>query len=228
MQYYQYIDQSEFQTWPASDGTYNTLSNWNGVHEAQSLAAHSYWTTSKATSNWRNNQDSWCQENWCQSVQGPFMGKENIVKNSIRSDGAARCRRGKHPKQRRKPITASHCKIQCEAQVPKPAVPAEVPAEVSAPAPEPVPTPPSAVEDSAPLLLPEHLALLAPFLSSNVDSGSWRATCRDAKEALLPNGPFSAMLSPAGQAALVGLEKRKKLQKILESAKKLVSGFNFR
>jgi hypothetical protein len=68
------------------------------------------------------------------------------------------------------------------------------------------------------------MTLLAPFLSSNFDSGSWRATCKDAQQALLPNGPYTAVLSPAGQAALIGLEKRKKLQKILISAKKLVAG----
>jgi hypothetical protein len=77
-------------------------------------------------------------------------------------------------------------------------------------------------------LLPEHLSLLAPFLSSNVDSGSWRTTCRDAKDAFLPNGPHVALLSPSGQAALVALEKRKKLQDILANARKLVSGLNFR
>jgi hypothetical protein len=106
---------------------------------------------------------------------------------------------------------------------PSPAVPAATPQQEPASEPEPASVAAKA-EDWAPPLLPEHMTLLAPFLSSNVDSGSWRATCRDARQALLPNGPDTAVLSPAGQAALVGLEKRKKLQNILLSARKLVAG----
>jgi len=109
------------------------------------------------------------------------------------------------------------CNLRCE---PPPPVTSEA---VLATTPKPECTP-SAAPNSPPPLLPEHMTLLAPFLSSNFDSGSWRATCKDAQQALLPNGPYTAVLSPAGQAALIGLEKRKKLQKILISAKKLVAG----
>lgn len=110
------------------------------------------------------------------------------------------------------------CNLRCYPAVPEASVTA-----VSTSKPEPAPGEVPATH-LAPPLLPEHMTLLAPFLSSNVDSGSWRATCRDAKQAIRPNGPYAAMLSPAGQAALVSLEKRKKLQKILVNARKLVAG----
>jgi len=239
MQYYSYINHfdSELQTWPATDSTYSTQSNWAGSSKAQPVAANSYWAESpfNSTSNWRNDKDMWCQENWYQGSEGCSAGKEN--KNSIQCAGAAGCKRGR---QRRKPHTASQCKRHCEVRTykrpaPPPSPPPSpppcnkpAPSAPPAPAPERDPIKPVATADAAPPLLPEHLSLLAPFLSSNADSGSWRATCRDAKDALLPSGPYAAMLSPAGQAALVGLEKRKKLQNILLSAKKLVSGLNFR
>lgn len=230
MQYFINHSDSESQAWSATDGTYyqsrtNSQSNWAGTHEAHQVAANGYWAPRpcNSISNWRNDKDTWCQENWYQGVEEYYQyskGREN--KNSIQCAGAARCKKGR---QRRKPPTAPQCKNPCEAPLQKlceaPSSPA--PSTVSEPAPEPDPITPVATEDAAPPLLPEHLSLLAPFLSSNADSGSWRATCRDAKEALLPNGPYAAMLSPAGQAALVGLEKRKKLQSILVSAKKLVA-----
>jgi len=241
----QYINQFESQDWSVTDGPYYTLSTWNKVRDHQVAANQGYWAPHpfNPTSNWRNDKDNWCQENWCHSEYGTTVaGKENI--NSIRCAGAAGCKRGR---QRRKPAQGAQCKSQCRPNANKPspvAVPEPEPAQAEsveaptapkpgpaepAPAAEPVSTPPAAAaENSAPPLLPEHLSLLAPFLSSNADSGSWRATCKDAKEALLPDGPYTPMLSSAGQAALVSLEKRKKLQKILVNARMLVSGLNFR
>jgi len=224
----QYINQSESQNWSVSDGAYYTLSDWNRADEAHQVSANrGYWAPHpfNPTSNWRNDKDTWCLENWCQSEYGLSAGKEN--KSGGRCVGAAGCKRGR---QRRKPAQRAQCKSQCPATAPKlaPLASELVPVAVLAPTAEPAPIPAAAVQNSAPLLLPEHLSLLAPFLSSNADSGSWRATCKDAKDALLPDGPYSAMLSPAGQAALVGLEKRKKLQKILVSARMLVSGLNLR
>lgn len=223
----QYINPSESQAWSATGGTYHTLSCWNRAQEAQPIAAYGYWAPCpfNAISNWRNDDDAWCQENWLQCTSKSAGGKEN--KNSTRSPGAAR---SKKEKQRRKPVTVSPVKVsQCTSRCQQPSYSKPAVAEATSPAPaaEPVSETSAASQDSAPPLLPEHLSLLAPFLSSNVDSGSWRATCQDAKEALLPNGPYSAMLSPAGQAALIGLEKRKKLQDILVNARKLVSGLNF-
>eukprot|EP00746_Dinoflagellata_sp_MGD_P163604 gnl/MRDRNA2_/MRDRNA2_91746_c0_seq1.p1 gnl/MRDRNA2_/MRDRNA2_91746_c0~~gnl/MRDRNA2_/MRDRNA2_91746_c0_seq1.p1 ORF type:complete len:223 (+),score=39.26 gnl/MRDRNA2_/MRDRNA2_91746_c0_seq1:99-767(+) len=217
-----YVHPFQSQAWSAPNGSYHALSNWNGAHEAQVVATSGYWANCPfdTRSNWRNNQDTWCQENWCHSADY-FPGKEN--KNSNRCGDNKRCKRGR---QRRNPpsnpkCNAGACKQPRVSKAQVVAVPAQVP------------TPKAAAEAQesatlAPQLLPEHLSLLAPFLSSNIDSGSWRATCRDAKEAMLPNGPHAAMLSTAGQAALVGLEKRKKLQDILVNARKLVSGLNFR
>merc|ERR1712023_572382 len=104
-------------------------------------------------------------------------------KNSNRCGGNARCKRGR---QRRNPPSHAKCtaggfKQPCVSKAHVVAVPAQ----------EPAPKTAAETQDSttlAPQLLPEHLSLLAPFLSSNIDSGSWRTTCRDAKEAMLPNG----------------------------------------
>lgn len=226
MQIDTYINPYQPQTWSATGGTYQTLSSWNGEHEAQVVASNGYWANCpfNARSKWSDNQDAWCQENWCQAAHYLPTGKEN--KNSIHCGGGDRAGRCKRARQRRKPANNPQCNGGCKkpsvSNLPVAAAP--IPAQESAP--KAATTQESA--NVAPPLLPEHLSLLAPFLSSNVDSGSWRATCRDAKEALLPNGPYAAMLSPGGQAALVGLEKRKKLQEILVNARKLVSGLNFR
>jgi len=220
-----YIHNFQSQAWSAPHGAYHTSSSWNEAHDAQVVAATGYWATRpfNTRSGWRNDHDTWSQENWCQGADSFPIGKEN--KNIIRCGGSARCKRGR---QRRKSAsnpkcTANGCKQPCASKAQVLAAP--VPIQ------EPAPEAAAAAQDSAalaPQLLPEHLSLLAPFLSSNIDSGSWRTTCRDAKEALLPNGPHTAMLSLAGQNALHALEKRKKLQEILVNARKLVSGLNFR
>jgi len=201
-----YTNSIQSQAWPASDGANHALSVKNWAHEAQPVAANGYWASRSFCHDWSMTGYAWSyeKEKWCQSYQQNGTGKENST---------AECQRRK--KRRRKPVSPKQvsCKPGSQACDADKSQAAEPEAKEA----------PSA-DHSSTILLPEHLALLAPFLSSNVDSGSWRATCRDAKQAVLPNGPYTAMLSPAGQAALVSLEKRKKLQKILISARKLVAG----
>merc|ERR1719421_2784859 len=79
---------------------------------------------------------------------------------------------------------------------------------------------------SEPPLLPEHFALIAAFLATDKDSGTWRAVSQATKNSANTKGPHYELLEEAGKKALAGLERRKQLRKILMSARQLVAGLN--
>lgn len=75
-------------------------------------------------------------------------------------------------------------------------------------------------------LLPEHFAIIASYMSSDVDSGVWRSVSKAALASIAPDGPHVESLGPGGKAALQGLQRRKQLRKILHSARRLVAGLS--